>query len=50
VVALSLGKAEIIRSALEDAQSHLPVALVARQARETLFLLDADAASLLRGR
>jgi 6-phosphogluconolactonase len=50
VVALGAGKAEIIRSALEDAQSRLPVALVAQQARETLFLLDADAAGLLRGR
>ncbi|HEV7499393.1 MAG TPA: 6-phosphogluconolactonase, partial [Vicinamibacteria bacterium] len=50
VVALGGGKAEIIRSALEDAQSRLPVALVAQQARETLFLLDGEAAALLRGR
>ena len=50
VVALGRGKAEIIRAALEDASSALPVALVARQARRTAFLLDAEAASLLRAR
>jgi len=50
VVALGRGKAEIIRAALEDAGSALPVALVARQARRATFLLDAEAASLLRGR
>jgi len=50
VVALGRGKAEIIRAALEDSGSALPVALVARQARRATFLLDAEAASLLRGR
>ena len=50
VVALGRGKAEIIRAALEDPGSALPVALVARQARRATFLLDAEAASLLRGR
>ena len=50
VVALGRGKAEIIRAAIEDAQSALPVALVARQARRTTFLLDPGAARLLRGR
>jgi 6-phosphogluconolactonase len=50
VVALGRGKAEIIRAAIEDPASALPLALVARQARRTTFLLDAEAASLLRGR
>ena len=50
VVALGRGKAEIIRSAIEDPASALPVALVARQARRATFLLDPEAASLLRGR
>jgi 6-phosphogluconolactonase len=50
VVALGRGKAEIIREAVEDNGSGLPVALVARQARRTLFLLDPEAASLLRAR
>jgi 6-phosphogluconolactonase len=48
VVALGRGKAEIIRSAIEDPGSTLPVALVARQARRALFLLDLEAARLLR--
>ncbi len=50
VVALGRGKAEVVRSAIEDAESALPVALVARQARRTTFLLDPEAARLLRGR
>lgn len=50
VVALGRGKAEIIREALENPGSGLPVALVARQARRALFLLDPEAASLLRAR
>jgi 6-phosphogluconolactonase len=50
VVALGRGKAEIIRAAIEDPDSALPLALVARQARRATFLLDAEAASLLRGR
>jgi 6-phosphogluconolactonase len=50
VVALGHGKAEIIRAALEDEASALPVALVARQAPRALFLLDREAARLLRAR
>jgi 6-phosphogluconolactonase len=50
VVALGRGKAEVIRAAVEDPGSALPVAIVAREARRTLFLLDPEAASLLRGR
>jgi 6-phosphogluconolactonase len=50
VVALGGGKAEVIRAAIEDAESALPVALVARQAGRTTFLLDPEAARLLRGR
>jgi 6-phosphogluconolactonase len=50
VVALGRGKAEIIREALEDPGSGLPVALVAREAGRALFMLDAEAASLLRAR
>ncbi|HUG53628.1 MAG TPA: 6-phosphogluconolactonase [Vicinamibacteria bacterium] len=50
VAVLGRGKAEVVRAALEDPDSALPVALVARQAAEALFLLDPEAASLLRGR
>jgi len=50
VVALGRAKAEIMREAIEDPSSPLPVAMVARQARRATFLLDAEAASLLRGR
>jgi 6-phosphogluconolactonase len=50
VVALGRGKAAIVREAIEDPDSALPVALVARQARRALFLLDPDAASALRAR
>jgi 6-phosphogluconolactonase len=50
VVALGGAKAEVVRAALEDPDSPLPVALLARQARRTLFLLDPDAARLLRAR
>jgi 6-phosphogluconolactonase len=50
VVALGRGKAEVVRAAIEDGESALPVALVARQARRTTFLLDPGAARLLRGR
>ena len=50
VVALGGGKAEIVRAAIEDPDSPLPVALVAREARRTLFLLDPEAARLLRAR
>jgi 6-phosphogluconolactonase len=50
VAALGRSKAEIVRAAIEDERSPLPVARVARGAARTLFLLDAEAASLLRGR
>jgi 6-phosphogluconolactonase len=50
VVALGRAKAEIIREAIEDPSSPLPVGMVARQARRATFLLDPEAASLLRGR
>ena len=50
VVALGGSKAEVIRAAIEDAKSALPVALVAREARRTTFLLDSEAGRLLRGR
>jgi 6-phosphogluconolactonase len=50
VIALGGGKAEIVRAAIEDALSPLPIAMLARQARRTLFLLDPEAARLLRAR
>jgi 6-phosphogluconolactonase len=50
VVALGAAKAEIVRAAIEDPDSPLPVARLAREARRTLFLLDPDAAGLLRAR
>jgi 6-phosphogluconolactonase len=50
VVALGQAKAAVIREAIEDPFSTLPVAIVAREARRAWFLLDAEAASLLRGR
>ncbi len=50
VVALGAGKAEIVRAAIEDPASALPVAIVARQARLALFVLDPEAAGLLRAR
>jgi len=50
VVALGRAKAEIIREAIEDPSSRLPVGMVARQARRSTFLLDPEAAGLLRGR
>jgi 6-phosphogluconolactonase len=49
VVALGSGKAEVIRQAVQDARSALPVAIVARQARRVAFLLDPEAAGSLRG-
>jgi len=48
VVALGSSKAEVVREALEDKESGLPLALVARQARRALFLLDPEAAPLIR--
>jgi hypothetical protein len=39
-----------MRAAIEDPGSPLPVALVARQARQAWILLDPEAASLLRAR
>lgn len=50
VVALGRSKAGIIREAVEDPHSTLPVALVARQARRAVFLLDPEAASSLPAR
>jgi len=50
VVALGRGKAQIVREAIEDPGSLLPVARVAQQARRCAFFLDPEAASLLRGR
>jgi 6-phosphogluconolactonase len=50
VAALGHGKAEMIREAMEDPASGLPVALLARRARRALFLLDPEAARLLRAR
>jgi 6-phosphogluconolactonase len=50
VVALGDGKAQIVRSAIEDPRSPLPVAILAREARRTLFVLDPEAARLLRAR
>jgi len=47
IVALGEAKAEVVKAALEDAESELPVALVARRASQGLFLLDDAAASLL---
>jgi 6-phosphogluconolactonase len=48
VAAFGSGKAEVVRDALEDAASTLPVAQVARRAPRTLFLLDPEAAALRR--
>jgi 6-phosphogluconolactonase len=50
IVALGDAKAEVVKAALEDQGSELPVALVARRASQGLFLLDEAAASLLEGR
>jgi len=49
VVALGAAKAGVVKAALEDRASELPVALVARGAPRVLFLLDEGAASLLAG-
>jgi len=46
--AMGQAKAQVVREALEDADSQLPVALVARRARQVVFLLDPEAASALR--
>jgi 6-phosphogluconolactonase len=50
VVALGREKAPVVRAALQDADSELPVALVVRGASRGLVLLDHDAAGLLDGR
>jgi len=47
VAALGAAKAEVLRQALEDTRSQLPVALMLRQAGQRLLLLDAAAASRL---
>jgi 6-phosphogluconolactonase len=49
VVAQGESKAEVLKAALRDPASELPVALVGRRAAPTLFLLDQGAASLLDG-
>jgi 6-phosphogluconolactonase len=50
VAALGAAKADVIREAIEDPASTLPVAMVGREAARPLFLIDPEAASLLRGR
>jgi 6-phosphogluconolactonase len=50
VAALGTSKAEVVREALADKESTLPLALVARQARRAVLLLDPDAAQLIRPR
>jgi 6-phosphogluconolactonase len=47
-VALGREKADVLREALEDPASSLPVAMLARRARRAVFLLDAPAASRAR--
>lgn len=47
VAAFGVEKADAVRAALESTPSRLPVALAARGARRTLFLLDPAAASML---
>ena len=44
IAAFGASKAAVIREALENPQSPLPVARAARQAKRALFLLDQDAA------
>ncbi|HSD29140.1 MAG TPA: 6-phosphogluconolactonase, partial [Vicinamibacteria bacterium] len=44
VAAFGEAKAVVVRAALEDPLSPLPVAIVAREARRVLFLLDPAAA------
>ena len=48
VAAFGASKAEVVRAALDEAQSPLPVARVARSAAAALFLLDPEAAALRR--
>jgi 6-phosphogluconolactonase len=50
VVALGRRKAAVVRDAVEDPASALPVAIVMREARRSALLLDPEAASLLRAR
>jgi 6-phosphogluconolactonase len=50
VAALGTSKAEVVREALADKESALPLALVVRQARRAVLLLDPDAAQLIRPR
>ncbi len=47
IAAFGEAKAEVLREALEERTSALPVALVARRFRRTVFLLDPPAAALL---
>jgi 6-phosphogluconolactonase len=46
VAAFGEAKAEVVRAALEDPRSPLPVARVAREAKQAWFLLDPEAARL----
>jgi 6-phosphogluconolactonase len=46
--AFGAAKADIVRLAIEDAESRLPAALVARRAPKAVWLLDAAAASQLK--
>jgi len=48
VAAFGEAKAEALRAALEDPGSPLPVARVAREAKRAVFMIDPDAAHLLR--
>lgn len=48
IIAFGAGKAQAIRQALENANSHLPVAQVIRRGKRVHVLLDAEAASALR--
>ena len=47
VAALGHEKAEVVREALEQPESALPLSLVTRRARRVIFLVDGEAASRL---
>lgn len=49
VAAFGAAKAEVVRSAVTDPRSALPVAIVLRQARQAALLLDEPAAARLTG-
>lgn len=50
VAALGQAKAKILREALEETGSPLPLAMVIRRARRAVFLMDPDAASSISSR